>query len=169
VHGHDVESAVELLRHPTSFHLWRWGADIGGRLVRVVGQGRVVPQHGREHLELPVRDVLERGRCSWSGRRTGSGTLGRDDGEHRGVRPADGAPDGGGEGGDGLSRGEHLRLAVVESEVVIAGGGGAAGPVVVTGAVRGPGGVGAVGVVARLLRRGWVGGALPLPPLGPRI
>lgn len=90
----------------------------------------MVPQHGREHLKLTVRDVLEHGYRGWRGRSpagTVGGALRCDDSEHRGVRPADGAADGGGEGGDGLRGGEHLRLAEVESEVVIAAAAAAGG------------------------------------------
>jgi len=71
-----------------------------------------------------VRNVLENGYRGWGGRSTvgtGRRALRVDDSKHRGVRPADGAADGHGEGGDWLGRrGKHLRPAEVEHGVVIA-------------------------------------------------
>lgn len=127
MHGHDVKFAVELLVHSTSLHEWRRGADIRGRLVRVVGQGRMVGKHSRDHLELTVGNVLEnryRGQGGRSTVGTGRRALRVDDGKHRRVGPADGAADGGGEDGDRFGRGgKHLGPAEVEHGVVIAAAG----------------------------------------------
>lgn len=93
------------------------------------------------------------------------------------MRPVDHAALRGGEGGDGLGRGQHLRLAVVEHGVLgrrggVRGGLVVVGPVPRSGVlvvVRG-GGVGLVGVVGRGggggggLGWGRVGVALPLAP-----
>lgn len=119
-----MKFVIELFVHSASLHQWRWGADIRGRLVRVVGQGRMVGQHRRDHLELSVRNILENGYRGWGDRSivgTGRRTLGGDYSQHRGVRPAHGTADGGGEGGNGLGGGgEHLRRTKVEHGVVIA-------------------------------------------------
>lgn len=85
----------------------------------------MVREHGREHLELPVRDVLERGdgRAAAASTSTsrGGGALRRHDGEHGGVEPVDHAAERGREGGDALDRrGVHLGLAEVHHGVVIA-------------------------------------------------
>jgi hypothetical protein len=88
----------------------------------------VVGQHRGDHLELTVRNVLENRYQGWGGRSTvgtGRRALRVDDSKHRGVRPADGAADGRGEGGDRLGRrGKHIRPAEVEHGVVIAAAAG---------------------------------------------
>ena len=166
-----MEATLELLGHPMPLHEGRRRAHIQGRLVGVCRKGRVVRKHPGQHLQLPVRDVLQRRRCHGRGIAGTSGSLGLEQREDGRMRPVDHAALGGGETRDGLGRGQHLRLAEAERGgglVVVAGCGavGGHGGVLV-------GGVGVVGVVGGGrgggLGRGRVRVALPLAPFQARI
>jgi hypothetical protein len=160
-----MEATLELLGHAMPLHEGRWRAHIRRRHVRIRRKGRVVRERPGEHLELPVRDVLQ---CRWNRGRDISRarrSLGCNDGQDGRVRPVDFAAGGGGEGGDGLGRGEHLRLTEVPGrgtgkDFVVNPGRWDSRVVLVVGG----GGVGVVRVVGR-----GVGVALQLPPFEARI
>jgi hypothetical protein len=170
-----MEAALELLAHAVPLHEGRWRAHIRGRPVRIRREGRVVRQGRGEHLELPVRDVLQ---CRWNRGRDISRirrSLGCNDGQYGRVRPVDFASGGGREGGDDLGIGEHLRLTEVRHGVP---GRGTGKDFVVNHSrwdgrvvlIVGGGGVGVVRVVGHgQWRGGGVGVALPLPPFEARI